>query len=59
MNAQITSIKHKDVTGKELLYLKIEVANKPDVLINVGQKTFDKVNNLFTLTEEKQKGGKK
>lgn len=55
MNAQVTSIKHKDVNGKELLYLKIEAPGKPDVLINVGQKTYDKVQNLFTLTEDKIK----
>lgn len=61
MNATVTSIKHNDVYGKEQLYLKIEVTGKPDVLINIGEKTFNKVNNLFELKEtlEVKKGGKK
>lgn len=56
------AIKHKDVKGKELLYVKV-TANGKEHVINVGQKTFDAVaailesklednNKLHELTEE-------
>lgn len=45
MKHEVQAIAHKDVKGKEQLYLKI--GNETDnVVINIGKKTFDAVNNL-------------
>lgn len=48
---KVEAIKHKDVRGKEMLYLKLthEVTQK-EVVINIGQKTFDAVSNMDTVT---------
>lgn len=58
-NAQFEAIEHTDVRGNVLKYLKITVGTK-EVLINIGQKTFD---SLKALTNEKlyteEKAGKK
>lgn len=58
-NAQFEAIEHKDVRDNVLKYLKITVGTK-DVIINIGQKTFDA---LKALTNEKlyteEKKGKK
>lgn len=45
MKAEV--LKHKDVRGNELLYLKLthEKTNE-EILINIGQKTFDSVKNM-------------
>lgn len=51
---KVNVIKHKDVTGKEQLYLKIENENG-QVLINIGQKTYDKVNELITEPKKEKK----
>lgn len=57
----IETIEHKDVRGNKLLYLKISNGNT-DILINVGQKTFDSVKAITSekeeKTEEQKKGGK-
>lgn len=52
MNATVTPIKHSDVRGNSLLYLKIE-ANGKEVLINIGQKTHDSVTELLLPRETK------
>lgn len=67
LNGTIQAIKHTDVRGKELLYLKL-TANGNDVLVNIGKKTFDAVEDMQTIRKttptqeelkEKTKGGKK
>lgn len=40
------AIKHTDVRGKEQLYIKISEGDK-QVIINVGQKTYEAVHNLI------------
>lgn len=50
-NAQVSAIRHKDVKGRELLYLKIEVAGKEPELINIGQRTYDAVEKLTAPRE--------
>lgn len=44
---EVTAIKHHDVRGKELLYIKIG-----DVVINVGEKTYKEVGKLTGDVEE-------
>lgn len=48
-NATVTPIKFQDVRGAQLLYLKISVGEN-QVLINIGQKTFDSVTELINPT---------
>lgn len=44
---KVEAIKHKDVRGKEMLYLKLtNEATQKEVVINIGQKTFDAVSNM-------------
>lgn len=52
-NTQVEVIKHKDVRGNELLYLRI-VNGQNHVLINIGQKTFDGVNELLNPKQKEQ-----
>lgn len=40
--AQTTAIKHADVNGKELFYLRISNGSE-QVMVNVGKSTYDKV----------------
>ena len=42
---KVEAIKFKDVRGKEMLYIKITKGEK-EVIINVGQKTYDSVMEL-------------
>lgn len=46
----VTAITHKDVKGKELLYLKIQ-NGEHNVLVNVGKKTYDSVKALDAVQE--------
>lgn len=46
----IEAIKHKDVKGKELLYLKIK-NGEHEVLVNVGTKTYEAVKALDNVQE--------
>lgn len=41
-NAQVSAVKHKDVRGKEQLYLVITTEHD-SVIINIGNKTYEKV----------------
>jgi hypothetical protein len=50
MNA--TAIKHTDVRGREMLYLKITNSKGGEVIINIGEKTF---NQVTALTEAENK----
>lgn len=49
---EVTVIKHKDVRGKELNYLKLKNENG-EVLINVGDKTYNQVEVLLQKKEGK------
>lgn len=53
-NAKITAIKHADVYGKILMYLKIET-EKGTQMVNIGEKTFERVEELTTIQPEKAK----
>lgn len=55
---QVKAIAHKDVRGKELFYLEIKNTNTGEnVLINVGQKTYETVKKL--TIDEPDKSSKK
>lgn len=58
-NAHIEPVKLKDIRDKELLYLVIRTPQGKQI-INVGQKTYDAVNELLNPKQEKEekKGGK-
>lgn len=45
MTAEVQAIRHKDVRGKEMLYLKI-IKDSREVIINVGQQTFNSIEGL-------------
>lgn len=54
MKAEV--IKHKDVRGNELMYLKLtDEKTNNEVLINIGQKTFDAVTNITKPKKEDKK----
>lgn len=56
---KIETLKHTDVRGKELKYLKVTNSNE-SYLINVGDKTFDEVSRLLEEDgkEKVQEGAK-
>lgn len=59
----VNAIEHEDVRGKKLKYLKI-TNGKVNLLVNVGDKTYEGVKNMETAKEETkkeeaEKGGKK
>lgn len=49
MNANVEAIKHADVRGKLLTYLRIKT-EKGECLINIGDKTF---NQIKAITQSK------
>ena len=51
---QVEVIKHKDVRGKELLYLKIS-NSRGEALLNIGQKTYDAIKYLQDGEPDKDK----
>lgn len=53
---KVTAIKHTDVRGKELNYIKLENGSQT-LLINVGEKTYNSVKTMTegALTEEEVK----
>lgn len=53
MYAEVTPIKHKDVRGKELLYLKIETESG-ELLINIGDKTFKSLEEMENKQQIKE-----
>lgn len=60
---EVQVFKHADVRGKELCYLRIK-KGEHEVLINVGEKTYNRVKELEKVqelplkTEKDEKGGK-
>ena len=56
----VTTIRHTDVRGKELFYLKaVNTVTGKEYLINVGKSTYEAVKNLgeSTITDENLKKG--
>ena len=48
---QVQVLEHKDVRGKILQYLKITNNKGKEVLINVGEKTYNSVSELIAKEE--------
>lgn len=46
----VTAVRHKDIRDKEQLYVIMTNENGDKAIINVGQKTFDSVNELTGVT---------
>lgn len=42
----VTAVKHKDIREKEQLYIIMSNTEGKKIVINVGQKTYDSVNEL-------------
>lgn len=53
---QVEAIKWTDVKGKEMYYLKIK-KNEKEVLINIGEKTFNNVKELDYEDKQTDKMG--
>ena len=53
---QVEAIKWTDVRGKEMYYLKIK-KNEKEVLINIGEKTYNNVKDLENEREQTNKVG--
>lgn len=53
MQVNVETVKIKDIHGKDLLYVKITNGSKYEA-INVGQKTFDRIQQLITTKIEKE-----
>ena len=54
MNAEVKAIKHLDVLEKPQYYIKIETSHGTH-MINVGEKTFNKINELTKNKKETAK----
>lgn len=54
MKSEVTAIKHADVRGNELMYLRIKHENGKEVLINIGEKTYKAINELENNAEEQR-----
>lgn len=50
MKAEVKAIRHKNVLGKELLYIVISKGNK-EVMMNVGEKSFKGVEEMEKIAE--------
>ena len=46
------AILHKNVYGKELYYLKLQRGNHETIMINIGEKNFQKINELKNAKEK-------
>lgn len=53
MEAKVEAIKHQDVRGKEMLYLKITKDGLQPLVINIGNKTFEALQALEGTTQAK------
>ena len=46
MTPTVIAVMHTDVRGKEQYYLKVMAKEKPDYIINVGEKTYQTVKEM-------------
>lgn len=59
MTTKTEILKHKDVRGNELMYLKLtEEKTGNEVLINIGEKTFNSLTNIDKPSKPKKEDKK-